>query len=463
MSQGGPTEADFEPLTAEVEHNPPEVFARALIEHAVDRHATDLFISDDTDATVITLREMGELVEMRRLARAFGYRLQNHVRALCDADVTDHQHPASGRTLFQLDDQRLVDLRIHSIPSLFGQDVAVRIFEHGRSSSRIDQLGLFEDELRELLRLLDAPSGLLLCAGPTGSGKTHSLYAFLDHLNNGRRKIHTIEEPIEYVMPGIVQAQVNLKAGLDYPQLLHATLRQSPDVVMIGEIRDPRSAEVAIRAAASGQLVLASIHADSAAGAVHSLLSYGVNPSFVASSLLGVVGQRLVRRLCPACRKPLSLPEESDLLRAIREPLDDSPSPQLYVPEGCKRCRRLGFDRLICVPEILVASPGLQQAIAEQQPREEIRRRAEAEGMRTLREAAQMRIAVGAVCAEDVFDILPVRFTSALQRSRRLPETYPGDRPNHTTSRPTPPLRVEDAAEQPAAAEAEAEEQSSGA
>lgn len=428
MSGDAPTAADFEPLTAEVELNPPEQFARALLEHTVDRGATDLFITDDTDATVITVRQLGELVEVRRLTRAYGRRLQNHLRALANADVADHQHPASGRSLFQIDERRVVDLRINAIPSLFGQDVAVRLFVHGRVSSRLDQLGMLDDELGEVRRLLDAPSGLILISGPTGSGKSHSLYACLDHLNNGRRKIHTIEEPIEFIMPGIVQSQVSRKAGLDYPQLLHAALRQSPDVIMVGEIRDEASAQIAVRAAASGQLVLATIHAEDTIGAVHSMLSYGASPQFLAATLVGVIAQRLVRRLCKDCRQAMALPEQTRWMHALRERFHDERAAQIYVPQGCDQCKQRGFDRMICIPEVLTATPHIRQAIIDQRSHATLREFAVEAGMRTLREACQMRIALGAICGEDIYDVLPPMLATQMRYDTRLPSLFPGEK-----------------------------------
>ncbi|XZE52855.1 GspE/PulE family protein [Planctomycetaceae bacterium SH139] len=426
MNDATPQAADFEPLTAEVEVNPPEAFARALFDYALDRRATDIFISDDTDATVVKIRQLGTLRPMRRLTRDYGRRLQNHIRALANADVTDHQHPATGRCLVLLDDKRMVDLRINSIPSLFGQEVALRLFEHGRSTLQLNQLGLLRDELDELRRLLDAPSGLILLAGPTGSGKTHTMYSFLDYLNNGRRKIHTLEDPVEFVMPGVVQSQVNSRAGIDFASLLHAALRHSPDVIMIGEIRDKATAEIAIRAAGSGQLVLATVHAQDAVGAIQSMLAYDGAPQFLASTLLGVVSQCLLRRLCPACHRAIQLPKSSNLLSDLRERYQNMGEPHLYAPAGCPACDDQGYDRLICVPEILVASQRIRQGISDGYSAHQLQQLALQAGMRTLSEACKIRIALGMATAEDAYEALPADVDTGMGLRMEMPDAPRG-------------------------------------
>lgn len=400
-------EEDFEPLSAEVELNMPEDFARALVEHALDHNATDIFISDDVDATVIRMRHMGQMDVVRRLTREYGHRLQNHLRALGDADIADLSHPAEGRCVMGLTDDRTVDLRISVMPSVFGFDLALRLIEQGSPLFDLHQLGLLNDERQQIEHLLDAPSGLILVAGPTGSGKTHSLYAFLRWLNDGQRKIHTLEEPVEHILPGVVQSEVSPRGGLDFSDLLHSVLRHAPDVIMLGEIRDEQTAAMAIRAASSGQLVLATVHAQTAAGAVQTMLAYQSHPHFLASALLGIVAQRLVRRLCAKCRVEIPLPDLPSFMSEVRDELPAEYEPTLYVARGCDACDSLGYDRLACVPEILPASPVICRAIADGESSDRIELLAIAEGMRSLRQALQLRIAYGITTAEDVCRLLP--------------------------------------------------------
>lgn len=401
------TEEDFEPLSAEVELNAPEDFARALMEYALDRKATDVFISDDIDATVVRMRHMGQMDEVRRLARDYGHRLQNHIRALGDADIGDLHRPAEGRCVLALTDNRSVDLRISIMPSVFGFDLALRIVEQGSSLFDLHELGLLNDEKQRIEQLLDAPAGLILVAGPTGSGKTNSLYAFLRWLNDGQRKIHTLEEPVEHILPGTVQTEVNHRGGLDFTNLLHTVLRHSPDVIMLGEIRDEQTAAMAIRAASSGQLVLATVHAQTAAGAVQTMLAYQSHAHFLASALLGIIAQRLVRRLCVKCRMSIPLPDLPSFMSEVGDELPRDYEPTLYVPRGCDACDSLGYDRLVCVPEILSASPAICRAIADGESSDRIEHLAMSEGMRSLRQSLQLRVAQGITTAEDACRMLP--------------------------------------------------------
>lgn len=401
------SEEDFEPLSAEVELNTPEDFARALLEFALDRNATDIFISDDVDATVVRIRHMGQMDEVRRLAREYGHRLQNHIRALGNADISDLNRPAEGRCVVALTENRLVDLRISVMPSVFGYDLALRVVEQGSPLFDIHQLGLLDDERQQIQQMLDSPAGLILVAGPTGSGKTHSLYAFLRSLNDGQRKIHTLEEPVEHILPGTVQTEVSHRSGMDFRDLLHTVLRHAPDVIMLGEIRDEQTAAMAIRAASSGQLVLATVHSQTAAGAVQTMLAYQAHPHFLSSALLGVVAQRLVRRLCAQCRTAVPLPDLPSFMSEVRDELPADYEPTLYIARGCDACESLGYDRLVCVPEILAASPAICRMIADGESSDRLEQLAIAEGMRTLRHSLQLRIAYGITTAEDACRMLP--------------------------------------------------------
>jgi type II secretory ATPase GspE/PulE/Tfp pilus assembly ATPase PilB-like protein len=261
-------------------------------------------------------------------------------------------------------------------------------------------------ELNLVKGLLDSASGLLLVAGPTGSGKTSSLYAFLRYLNRGDSKIHTLEEPVEHVIPGIVQSQINLRAGVDYAQLLYAVLRHAPDVIMIGEIRDQRTAEIAVRAGGSGQLVLATVHARTCVGAIQSMLAYGINRQFLANSLLGVISQRLVRRLCQHCRMQVDVDDLPGFLKHVRHWLPAGSKPSLFLPVGCEHCFE-GYDQLTCVPEILKVKAELRRAIAEQRDFDRLSAIARDSGQWSFRTAAQLRLALGTSTVEEIVRVIP--------------------------------------------------------
>lgn len=386
----------------------PEQAAKELLGFASEAGASDVFLTDEPNFVSVRMRRLGRVEALQRLSREAGRRLQNHFRAVGGADVTDHLKPVEGRNVVHIEDGYAVDVRISSLPSVFGQDLALRLFNNDESLMSLENLGLLKGELEAVRNLLDAPSGLLLVAGPTGSGKTNSLYAFLRYLNRGDRKIHTLEEPVEYILPGIVQSQVNVRAGVDFAQLLYAALRHAPDVIMIGEIRDLRTAEIAVRAGGSGQLVLATVHSNTAIGAIQTMAGYDVNPHFLASSLLGVVSQRLIRRLCPMCRMQIDM---SDLPRYLSEVADQFAGefrPSLYMPVGCDQCVD-GYDRLTCIPEILKIDSALRRAIADRIDFDRVGEIARSSGLVPFRRSAQLRLATGVTTAEELIHELPDR------------------------------------------------------
>ena len=243
----------------------------------------------------MSVRHFGIINPIATVPRELGRKFVSHVKAMAGMDLAEKCRPQDGRWLFQSEPGRVIDLRVNVIPTMHGEDVALRILTSNAKLYKIDELGLAKDQLGELLGMLSSPGGLILFTGPTGSGKTATMYASLAHLNDGRRKINTIEDPIEHSIEGIRQSQINPQIDLGFSILLRHVLRQSPDVVMLGEIRDPETAETAVRAANSGHLVLATIHAPIAAGAVQSMKGLGVHPHFLATSLLGILSQRLVR------------------------------------------------------------------------------------------------------------------------------------------------------------------------
>lgn len=399
------TEIDFVDAD-ELREFDPEFAARELITFAVDVGATDAFLTDDQTSVEVSVRRMGRLETVQRLSSEAGRRLQNHFRAVSGAYVTDQLKPAEGRELMMLADGRAVDIRINALPNLYGYDLAMRIFGGDESIMSIDQLGIFDFEANRIRELLQSGSGLVLVSGPTGSGKTHSLYSFLKFLRGKNRKIHTIEDPIEHRVAGVVQSQVNHRAGVDFETLLAAILRHGPDVILIGEIRDTRAAEIAVRASGSGHLVVASVHARTAVGAIQSMLSYGVPSRFLANALLGVVSQRLVRRLCPHCRERYQLGSANGFLQSLARHLPDGYPRSLWMANGCQQCSD-GYDRMICLPEILKVNAVLRRGILRNAGEDDLDRIATESGLFSMREAGQLRIATGWTTTEEIVRVLP--------------------------------------------------------
>ncbi len=390
--------SDLDDVQGESELTPPEVYASNLIEWAVDRHSSDLFVSDNEKCVVVSVRRLGKIETVRRIAKDYGRKLQGHLRVLGGSDAGESVRPSDGRGVVVTPNGCAVDLRLSCMPTLHGQDVAIRLFDPIRGARSLDRLGLDDAELGIVHELLDRPSGLILVSGPVASGKSSTQYALIDHLNDGTRKLHTIEDPIEHALSGVMQSQVNLRAGLDFADLLSAVLRHSPDVIMIGEIRDVRTAATAVRAGVSGQLVLATLHAKSAAEAVDTMLQYETNPKFLASSLIGVINQRLIRRICPACRRPVENEDPLPVSDRVRNRLGEGDA-QLYQVGGCDECFDDGFTSLTCLPEIMPVGPELSQAIADQAPSGELERIAASGGMLTLAEAATGRVLRGVTTA----------------------------------------------------------------
>ncbi len=384
----------------------PEDAVRELLRYAVKCTASDVFLTDEADHVSVRMRQMGRVRLIQKLPRGAGRRLQNHFRAVSGADVTDQMKPVEGRNMVQIDDARWIDIRINAMPSVFGQDLAIRLFGRSDDLVQIDGLGYFPAEKEAVKELLDCPGGLILVSGPTGSGKTNSLYAFLKHLNRGDRKIHTLEEPVEYLVSGIVQTQINVKAGIDFSTLLPAVLRHAPDVIMIGEIRDARTAEVAVRAGGSGQLVLASIHSQTGVGAIQTMRAYGVNSHFLAGSLVGVVGQRLIRRLCAKCSTAIDASDYPNIHFSIRSFTPSNYRPSFYYPGSCDECID-GYDQLTCIPEIIKIDPKLRRAIADDQSTDRLQEIAMANGTVPLAISSQLRAALGVTTIEEIIRVLP--------------------------------------------------------
>ena len=285
-----------------------------------------------------------------------------------------------------------IDLRVSTIPTLHGEDMAIRLLVSTPQVTALDQLEMSRRELNELLAMLDIPGGLILVSGPTGSGKTTTLYAGLRHLNTGERKIHTIEDPIEYAIPGLRQSQVNVKAEVGFAELLRSVLRQAPDVILVGEIRDAITAEIALRAANSGHLVLASVHAPSAPGAVQSLLALGVNPHFLSGSLQGVIAQRLIRTLCPHCKVAFELDDAPAAFEEVRAWLEPGEGRCLFGARGCPECLHTGYFGRTGVFEVLRINRELRRLIADRRPTGELR---DAAAPRRTPGSAPSRVAQG--------------------------------------------------------------------
>jgi type II secretory ATPase GspE/PulE/Tfp pilus assembly ATPase PilB-like protein len=389
---------------------PPDEAAARLVDHAAALGASDLFLTPTEENFSVHARLMGVVRQLSVLPADLGRRCVAHIKATAGMDVAEKRRPQDGRWIRDLPDGSRLDLRINLIPTLWGEDLTLRLLPRETKLLTIDGLGMRRTDQNQVQEILSNPSGLLLVTGPTGSGKTTSLYAFLAHVNTGQRKINTIEDPIEYTLEGVRQSQINPRIDVGFPELLRSVLRQSPDVIMIGEVRDPETAETAVRAANSGHLVLATLHAPVAAGAVQSMLGLGVHPHFLASSLRGAVAQRLVRTLCPKCRVAYDVSESPGMFDEVRRWLEPEEGKVIHGPGGCPECRMLGYVGRSGVFEVLTVSKEIRKLIADRQPTQVIRQRAVAEGMTEFRAAALLKVAKGETSIEEVFRVVPTEY-----------------------------------------------------
>jgi type II secretory ATPase GspE/PulE/Tfp pilus assembly ATPase PilB-like protein len=388
----------------------PEDAVNRLIEHAADLPASDVFFTTNENHVAVAARHLGMLRLFSIVPLELGRRCMAHIKAVAGMDVAEKRRPLDGRCIYQRANGTSIDLRINTIPTLYGEDFTLRILDRNSRLLSLDQLGFLRHDYNQLLALLNSPSGLILVTGPTGSGKTTTLYACLSYLNNGERKINTIEDPIEYAIGGVRQSQINPKLEVDFPDLLRGVLRQAPDVIMIGEVRDPLTAQTAVRAANSGHLVLATLHAPVAAGAIQSMLSLEVHPHFLASSLLGVVAQRLIRTLCPKCKTAFEMDESLETFDEVKRWLEPGQGRTLYGPRGCTECLMTGYKERTGVFEVLTVGKDVRKLILERQPSPVVREQAIKEGMIEFRQSALLKVARGETSIEEVFRAVPTEY-----------------------------------------------------
>ncbi|QDU95365.1 GspE/PulE family protein [Lignipirellula cremea] len=377
-----------------------------LISHSANIKASDLFLHTDETSTEIAVRQLGTVRRLAVVSPEQGRQLITYVKVMAGMNISEHRRPMDGRWIRHFDDMRL-DMRINTIATLFGEDMTLRVWDRNVGIRSINELGMLPNDIGKLHSMLASPSGLILVTGPTGTGKTTTLYACLEHLNDGTRKISTLEDPVEYALKGVRQAQTQAKLGLDFPELLRNVLRQSPDVIMVGEIRDQETAATAIRAANSGHLVLATLHAPVAAAAVQSMFALGSNPFFLSSCLLGIVAQRLVRKLCDHCKVAYDVTEAPETFAPVRELLKTGEGNAIYGPSGCDKCHGLGYSSLTGLFELMTLNQQIRKLIATARPKEEIEKAAIAASMLEFRRSALLCVAMGDTSAEEIVRDLP--------------------------------------------------------
>ena len=351
-----------------------------LIAQALRDRASDIHIEPQDTQMRVRFRVDGALHDITTLPAEMGPAVVSRIKIMGAMNIVERRRPQDGQTSLEVDG-RALDVRIASTPTVFGEKVTMRLLDKSRPLYKGADLGMPADTHETWGKLVCSPFGMVVCVGPTGSGKTTTLYATLGDINSSDRNIMTIEDPVEYILPSVNQIQINEQAGVTFADGLRSILRQDPDVILVGEIRDAETARIAVQSALTGHLVLSSLHATDTAAAVHRFLDMGVEAFLVASAGLGFVGQRLVRRICKSCKVPY---EPTDEELAFYLEADGPNKDKFFIGEGCNFCAGTGYQERIGVYELLRITPEIKRLIVGWATQEEIRRMAIAQGMRTL-------------------------------------------------------------------------------
>ncbi|MBD3180983.1 type II/IV secretion system protein [Candidatus Poribacteria bacterium] len=374
-----------------------------LIIDAVREKATDIHIEPMEKNTRIRFRVDGVLQERPVPPKNIERAIISRVKIMSHMNIAERRRPQDGSIQRRIPTlgNREIDIRVSTVPTFWGETVAMRILDKTIVSFGLEELGMLEDNMAQFRRLINRPHGIILTTGPTGSGKTTTIYACLKEINTPEIKILTVEEPVEYDLPGINQIGVNTDIGITFANTLRHILRQDPDKIMVGEIRDSDTAEMAIHAALTGHLVFSSLHTNDAAGAVTRLIDMGVQPYLVASSLEGIAAQRLVRRVCRRCRE-MYHPDDTELRDLGVEPGTVDADILIPKPVGCPDCNYRGYSGRVALYEIIIMSDDIRDMAYKEVPTTEIRKVARKHGMRTLREDGWLKVMRGVTTIEEV-------------------------------------------------------------
>jgi len=387
----GRSEALFQTGDASVAHlrelaeeAPVIAFVNNLLSQAFDARASDIHIEPEQNGCAVRYRIDGILTTRFNLPRERFSAIASRIKLISGMDIAERRLPQDGRMGARVSGEE-VDIRVSALPGVHGESIVMRLLPKERQDYKLDRLGLEDDHLALLVRLLGEPHGILLVTGPTGSGKSTTLYAALEAVNDRKRKIITVEDPVEYQLAGITQIQAHSEIGYTFARALRAILRQDPDVIMIGEIRDQETAEIAIQASLTGHLVLATLHTNDAVSAFTRLIDMGVEPFLVAAPMRAVMAQRLVRRLCPHCAAPAPPPPLAEEIRDSLPPVWRAAAPQWRRPVGCPACQGAGYRGRIGVYELVEVTAEMQGLIVKATPTEEMRELARQQDFRALR------------------------------------------------------------------------------
>jgi type IV pilus assembly protein PilB len=385
---------------AEIDSAPVVRFFQSMLDRALKLGASDLHFEPYETNYRVRFRIDGEMREIAQPPTYIKEKLASRIKVLARLDISEKRVPQDGRMKLRMREGREIDFRVSTLPTLFGEKVVIRILDSSVAKLGIEALGYEADEKGRLMHAIGRPNGMILVTGPTGSGKTVSLYSCLNMLNREGVNIATAEDPSEINLPGVNQVNVNEKTGLTFAAALKSFLRQDPDIIMVGEIRDLETADIAIKAAQTGHLVLSTLHTNDAPATLNRLRNMGIAPFNIASSVILITAQRLTRKLCPSCKIPQDIPQQA-LLDAGFKPEDLEGNWTPYQPVGCPKCNK-GFKGRVGIYQVMPITEAMQRLILQDASQMDIAQQAQKEGVRTMRESGLLKVKAGLTSIEEI-------------------------------------------------------------
>ena len=374
-----------------------------VIQQAIKDRASDIHVEPDRRGVRIRYRIDGVLHEVMRVPKYVHAPLVSRIKIMGDMNIAERRIPQDGRIHIRHEGKDY-DLRVSSLPTVFGEKVVMRILDQSSVLIGLNKLGMLGETQAQLESVIVQPNGMILSTGPTGSGKTTTQYSILNKINSVEKNILTIEDPVEYQLPGLSQVHVNRKAGLTFASAMRSFLRQDPDIIMVGEIRDLETAETAVQASLTGHLVLSTLHTNDAPSAVTRLMDMGVEPFLIASSIVGILAQRLARRICQNCKEPYKPPAEA--LHRVGFNVDDMENVVFYRGRGCEQCRHTGYRGRNGIFEMMLVTEEVADLTVKRAPLSEIRAAALAGGMKTLKMDGFQKVLEGLTTVEEVMRVV---------------------------------------------------------
>jgi type IV pilus assembly protein PilB len=393
-------EAQPDVVTEDIDDAPVVKYVQKILYDAINGGASDIHFEPYEKFYRIRYRTDGILYDVAQPPLAIKEKIASRIKVVSRLDISEKRVPQDGRMKMVLSKSRAIDFRVSTLPTLFGEKICMRILDPSSATLGIDALGYDPDQKENLMNAIQRPYGMVLVTGPTGSGKTVSLYTCLNILNKPGINISTCEDPAEINLPGVNQVNVNDKAGLTFAAALKAFLRQDPDIIMVGEIRDQETGEISIKAAQTGHMVLSTLHTNDAPATLTRLMNMGIAPFNIASSVILITAQRLARKLC-VCKKPMDIPEEA-LLRAGFKDDDLDGSWQAFAPAGCELCKNTGYKGRVGIYQVMPISEEMERIVMKNGNSIDLADQAQREGVKDLRQSGLIKVKRGLTSLEEV-------------------------------------------------------------